>query len=356
MKNSEKQKNKTDTVPVRPERNAPLLTPDDEAFLVTAIVSTYDSADYVEYCIRGLERQTVADRMEIIVIDSASPGNEGEIVRSLRKEFDNIRYLRTPQRETVYKAWNRGVRLARGRYLTNANVDDQRRNDHIEKHIEILEHNPDIVLAYANFNVTLEADKPFGEAEIERAVDYPPYQRGDLLQHCYQGPFPVWRKSAHREFGLFNPGFVTAGDREFWGRISQKYDMHLIPEILGDFYKNDDGISYSNRRSGRAKSEGEKIRQRYRNSFDLPWSEFREIRLRVKDNFDEISAIIDELATSGGAFKLHVLLRSCTLEQWAWLVEMKLNGVIYNLIEDQGFSLHLADDEFKEKMAENING
>ena len=76
-------------------------------------------------CLEDLENQTMRDRMEVVIVDSASPEAERAIVEEFQKKFDNIRYIRTEQRETLYSAWNRAVKVARGEYLTNANTDDR---------------------------------------------------------------------------------------------------------------------------------------------------------------------------------------------------------------------------------------
>ena len=84
-------------------------------FLVTAMVSTYRSAEFMDECLADLEKQTLADRLEIIVVDAASPEPEGEIVAAWQEGHDNIRYVRTPKRIGIYEAWNLAVRLASGR-------------------------------------------------------------------------------------------------------------------------------------------------------------------------------------------------------------------------------------------------
>ena len=101
--------------------------------LVSAIVSTYNSERFMQQCLEDLERQTIADQLEIIVIDSCSTENEGSIVKEFQSRFHNIVYLRTDQRERLYTAWNRAVAMAKGKYLTNANTDDRHHPSSFEK-------------------------------------------------------------------------------------------------------------------------------------------------------------------------------------------------------------------------------
>ena len=70
-------------------------------------------------------RQTVRRQLEVIVIDSGSQQNEARIVKRFIERYPQIRYYRTRRRETQYRAWNRALALARGRYITTANTDEE---------------------------------------------------------------------------------------------------------------------------------------------------------------------------------------------------------------------------------------
>lgn len=316
--------------PDRPELGAPKLAADDPTILVSAIVSTYNSAEYIEGCILNLLSQTIADNMEIIVIDSASEQNEKDIVKQLMMNFANIRYLRTPTRETVYQAWNRGIKLAKGKYLTNANTDDRRFRDSIEKLVNVLENNPNAVLAYGNFNVVERVSEDKQHHAV--VMNYPPYKRGDLLLHCYPGPMPVWRKEIHREFGLFHEEFLSAGDREFWVRISQKYEMIRVPEVLGNYLNNQNGIENTNKRLGVVKNEAEKIRLRYNLSFSKKWAEFEIYDLVVDNNFNLFIDLFEALKICGGAYRLNIAVKNCSNAQLKQLELYKQQGIINNLV------------------------
>ena len=83
--------------------------------LVSAIVSAYKSTRYLRGCLEDLENQTIADRLEIIVVDSNSPEDERSIIEEFQKRHSNVVYIRSEERETVYGAWNRGIKAARGK-------------------------------------------------------------------------------------------------------------------------------------------------------------------------------------------------------------------------------------------------
>lgn len=102
-------------------------------------------------CLEDLLRQTIARDLEIIVVDSGSPEREGKIVWEFARSHSNIQYLRTEQRETLYAAWNRGIKLAQAPLITNANTDDRHAVEAFEKLMAVLEQNSDVGVVYAGW-------------------------------------------------------------------------------------------------------------------------------------------------------------------------------------------------------------
>ena len=304
---------------------------DSGKYLVSAIVSTYNAERFIRGCLEDLEAQTFADRVEIIVVNSGSEQNEEAIVKEFQQKYSNIKYIKTDERETVYAAWNRGIKAATGKYITNANTDDRRYADSIEVLVNVLEENPDVVLAYGNFRVTDTENCIDGEANIIEEIVHPLYERGTLLRSCYPGPMPVWRKSVHDEFGYFNESFVSAGDREFWCRISQKYPMRHVKKNMGVYYRNPEGIESRNKRIGIVQLEAERIAGRYTKSFQVPWDNFRRIDFHIEDNFPETKRALQQLEGNGGGFHIHVQISSCDLGEYLWLRQKKNEGLVYEL-------------------------
>jgi len=231
-------------------------------FLVSAIVSIYKSGKFIEHKLKNLLAQTIKDKLEIIIVDSNSPENEQVIVEKYAKDNVNIRYIRTKERETIYEAWNRGIRLASGKYITNSNADDVLRNDALQIMVNELENNPDIALVYADYFITNSENATFtNHIKIGHSVK-PDYSPDIMLSGCHMGPQPMWRKSIHNEIGYFDEDFISAGDYEFWCRMATKYKMKHIKIYLGLYYHNQNGIVNSN--TGLSIKEAERIKYRYK--------------------------------------------------------------------------------------------
>jgi glycosyltransferase involved in cell wall biosynthesis len=204
---------------------------------VSAIVSTYNSERFIRGCLEDLVNQTLYQKggLEIIVIDSGSEQNERSVVEEYQKQYKNIVYTRT-ERETVYAAWNRGIKLATGEYITNANADDRHRNDALEKMASLLDQNPAIGLVYADVVITSTENETFGNHTPAGAYRWLDYSKELLTLGCFIGPQPMWRKSLHDRFGYFDESFTSSGDWEFWLRISKGTQMFHIPEFLGLYF------------------------------------------------------------------------------------------------------------------------
>jgi FkbM family methyltransferase len=213
------------------------------SYLVSAIVSTYNAERFLRGKLEDLEAQTISSELEIIVIDSGSQQNERGIVEEFQRRYDNIRCLRTERRETVYQAWNRGVRAARGEFITNANTDDRLRKDCLEILVRALRQRPDCVLAYGDMRITKDENGTFDSHEPYGYRDWPPFDRFSLLELCCIGPFPLWRRSLHDEIGCFDERYRSAADYEFWLRAALKHDFVHVPQFLGLYYLSPETVS-----------------------------------------------------------------------------------------------------------------
>ncbi len=230
-------------------------------YLISALVPTYNAERFMRGLLEDLEAQTIADQLEIVIVDSNSPQNEGTIVEEFQQRYDNIVYLRTDEWENSHAGINRCIRLAKGQYVTLACTDDRHKSDAFERMAAVLESRPDITLVYANCyitpfeNETFENCTPVG---VYRWADFDPLQ---LLYGCYIGPQPMWRRSLHDQYGYFDESLEQAGDWDFWLRLAENETFLHIDEFLGLYLYSPTGRQ--NRDSTLTLREGQVVHQRY---------------------------------------------------------------------------------------------
>ncbi len=202
-------------------------------------------------CLHNLVSQSLYQQggLEIIVIDAHSPENEKEIVERYQRNFNNIHYVRAPERETLYASWNRGIKMAKGRYITNANTDDRHRKDALDTLARYLDAHPEFALLYPGQIDTSVAHESFETTSSSKLLNWPPYSYAELERHCIIGSQPMWRKSLHEQYGYFRAEMVSAGDYEFWLRIGKHENLYRYPETLGLYYRNPAGIEHGSNTS-----------------------------------------------------------------------------------------------------------
>ncbi len=259
---------KLDNIPSLPaitENKVIVSAKTENDYLISAIISTYNSEKFLSGCLEDLEHQTISDKLEIIVVNSGSQENEEAIVQEFQHKYDNIVYIKTEQREGIYTAWNRAVKVARGTFLTNANTDDRHRDDALEIMAETLLANPDIALVYGDQICTDTPNGTFADYHVTNMAKRPEYSFERLLFGCCVGSQPMWRKTLHNEFGYFDETLACASDWDFWLRISREYKFKHIPDFLGLYYHNEGGIEHS--RKIHSLYERYKIGRRYGNPY-----------------------------------------------------------------------------------------
>jgi GT2 family glycosyltransferase/Flp pilus assembly protein TadD len=255
------------SVPADETRKAGRARSGDE-YLVSALVTVYKAERFMRRLLEDLEAQTIADRLEIVIVDSASPENERKIVEEFQRSYDNIVYLRTDERENSHAALNRAIRMARGRFLTLANADDRHRRDAFERMVEVLESQPGTALVYADSAITDQENQTLESARSIGHLRLPAFDHRRLFRGCCVGPQPMWRRELHDQYGFFDPEFEICGDYEFWLRTGVRETFHHIPDVLGLYFMS----PTSNERVNRIQRHQETERARRRH-WPAQWGE-----------------------------------------------------------------------------------
>jgi hypothetical protein len=136
----------------------------------------------------------------------------------------------------MYDAWNTGIAAASTPYITNWNIDDLRHPINTKIKYDLLERNSDIDMVYNWYVATENEESNFYNIDISTMSygQYPDNFHEIVLDNCYAGPDPMWRKCLHDTAGYFDgKNFATIGDWEMWVRFaSTGAKFKLIPEVL----------------------------------------------------------------------------------------------------------------------------
>lgn len=197
---------------------------------LTILVSLYNSGDWIENRLKNLCGVVNKKDVDIWCLNAASPDERD---RNIPKQFD-VEYYEEPTRIGVYAAWNRIIARTKSDYITNANSDDLIAPDGYSKMIAYLDRHR-VGFVYPSWYTTSTPNLSWraiirGESAV--ADGHPGIYKGDLSKGGV-GHFPMWRRSLHQQFGMFDENFKTLGDAEWWARCYHRGTrFHWIREPL----------------------------------------------------------------------------------------------------------------------------
>jgi GT2 family glycosyltransferase len=241
---------------------------------ISIITSLYKGDEFIAGFLSDITRQTIFDQCELIIINANSPGDEEPIINAYREKFPNIVYKRLDYDPGLYGVWNMAIAMARGEFITNANVDDRRNPLSLAMHLQALEENLHVDLVYSDFYVTFKPNETFDSNTHQYAI-MPDEFSPNVLYKCITGPQPMWRKSAHTKYGYFDETFASAGDFEMWNRaVSQGAKFKKVPGLSGLFYYNPKGLSTDTAHATLQQAELERINALYSYMWITHWHYF----------------------------------------------------------------------------------
>ena len=207
---------------------------------VSVIVSLYNATDKLTLFLSALSQQSLLDKgeVEIILIESSSPGEEEAVLDDFLKEKPlNILYARTEECETIQAVWNRGILLSRGQYLVFLGVDETLYPQGFEILADELDANPEIDWVMSNTLVTQVEKSGLFKMDVT-VYDRTGGQKTDTyLETCYLSYVGgMYRKSIHERFGYYDESFQAAGDTEFKNRVLPHIQVKFLPVTLGLFW------------------------------------------------------------------------------------------------------------------------
>jgi hypothetical protein len=196
--------------------------------LVSVVLSVRNGAADVAKAIDTILAQSFSD-LELIAINNGS-------IDATAAVLDGIA---DPRVRVVHQddmglagALNRGIALARGRYIARQDHDDWAKPTRIEKQVALLEARPDCAL------VGTRAEIWVGDTPTERAHDHPADDAALRFELMFDNPFVhssvMIRKSALDDVGGYStdPERQPPEDYELWSRLGRRYRVANLPERL----------------------------------------------------------------------------------------------------------------------------
>ncbi|MBV8282049.1 MAG: glycosyltransferase family 2 protein, partial [Candidatus Eremiobacteraeota bacterium] len=114
--------------------------------IVSFVVPCYNLAHLLRECVDSILSQTYAD-FEVLIMDDCSPDNTPEVAQSFRDP--RVKYIRNDSNLGALRNYNKGIRLARGKYVWLISADDYLRRPYIlQRYVTLLDKNPQVAYTF----------------------------------------------------------------------------------------------------------------------------------------------------------------------------------------------------------------
>jgi hypothetical protein len=204
---------------------------------VSFVVPCYKLAHLLGDCLESILRQTYAD-FEILVMDDCSPDHTREVVDAYSDR--RIRYVRNEPNLGNLRNYNKGIRLARGRYLWLISADDRLRDPALlARYVRILDSSPQVSFAFC---AGVEIDAQGRDTGLRGRVG--PHDQifaGDdflrllLDRNRICTPSVLARRELYLGVGLFPLDLPYAGDWYLWGRFAMAGSVAYVAKPSVDY-------------------------------------------------------------------------------------------------------------------------
>ncbi len=206
---------------------------------ITILVSLYNAASKLDHFISLLmESYAIQDgTAEVIFIDSNSPLDEYSVIKKYINKF-NLCYIKSKNRETIQKAWNRGLRHTQSKYITFLGVDEMIYPNALNVLAGYLDSHPETDWVMGNSIVTNVEKNGLFNNDIMVYDRTDAFNESCILETCYLTYVAgLYRSNVHQKFGFFDEHYKGAGDTEIKCRLMPHIETAYLPLTLG-YYLN----------------------------------------------------------------------------------------------------------------------
>lgn len=194
--------------------------------LVSIVMPVHNGEEYIGECINSILRQNWQN-FELIVIDDGSTDNTISVIENFSDQ--RIRYVKNERNKGIVYSLNKGISLARGKYIARIDADDKMHVNRLCKQVQYLENHTDVALVGSWHFIIDPKSKVIGIKEYP--VDDEEIRSLSLFVNPFSHPSVMMRTEVARAFNYTNE-FNYCEDYELWMKIIDQYKTANIPECL----------------------------------------------------------------------------------------------------------------------------
>ncbi|MDJ8926936.1 glycosyltransferase family 2 protein [Clostridium perfringens] len=198
--------------------------------LVSVIMSVYNGEKYLREAIESILKQTYKN-IEFIIIDDGSKDKSLSIIKEYL--FDKrIKFLENKSNKGLIYSLNRGIEESKGKYIARMDCDDIANLNRIEKQVQYMEENIDVILLGSSVNFIFEGI-PFLKKKVNSQVNYEKIKIMTMFQCTFSHPTVILRKEYLLKNNLrYEEKYKNAEDYGLWTNLIPFSHSSNLKEVL----------------------------------------------------------------------------------------------------------------------------
>ena len=207
--------------------------------LVSVLMSVYNGDRYLNEAVESILSQTYED-FEFIIINDGSTDQTKEILSSFSEIDHRIRVFHQENHGLIFSL-NKGLELARGKYVARMDADDISLPRRLEEQINYLRANPDVGVLGTQMEIINENGKKIGKYQVPCSHNLIIWQV--LFGRPFAHPSVMFKKSIIEQVGGYSKKYTHAEDLELWSRLVGKTQFRNLSESLCKYRALSNSIS-----------------------------------------------------------------------------------------------------------------
>ena len=213
----------------------PRTPPPQSAPVISVIIPTFNSADYIPQALDSVLNQTYRD-FEIIVVDDGSTDHTQTV---LAPYMPQIRYI-WRENGGPSRARNAGIQAARGRYIAFLDADDLWVPTKLEVQAQVLDTRPEVGLVFGDTQV-FDRERILVDSFLRQKRQYSALAASPTVEQAFltlirDNFIPTSTVMVRRQciatVGMFDESLLSAEDKDLWLRIAMRFGIACIPSVL----------------------------------------------------------------------------------------------------------------------------
>ena len=199
-----------------------------ESPVVSVVLPLYNAEETIERAIESIRKQTFT-AWELLVLDDGSTDRSPQIAQVVAGRDPRVTVTRL-EHSGLIATLNRGLKDSNAEYVARMDQDDVSLPHRLEKQVAFLEQNPGVAVVGgaaqvvdAHGSLNQERRPPCSPTEVARALA----ERSAIIH-----PTVLMRRGAVDQVGGYRTPFLAAEDYDLWLRLSERYKLANIPEIV----------------------------------------------------------------------------------------------------------------------------